>query len=102
MVFTQKVTMSMSKAPVFSFTKLAKVDSLLGPEMKSTGEVMGTDATLEKRSTKLLKHLTSTCQPLVMSSLLFMMILKKKPLTWPVASMLSVMVSMQLREQLSS
>ena len=25
------------KAPVFSFTKLAKVDSLLGPEMKSTG-----------------------------------------------------------------
>ena len=36
------------KAPVFSFTKLAKVDSLLGPEMKSTGEVMGTDATLEK------------------------------------------------------
>ncbi|MGT2895675.1 carbamoyl-phosphate synthase large subunit [Streptococcus entericus] len=36
------------KAPVFSFTKLAKVDSLLGPEMKSTGEVMGTDRTLEK------------------------------------------------------
>ncbi|VUW93078.1 Carbamoyl-phosphate synthase large chain [Streptococcus constellatus] len=36
------------KAPVFSFTKLAKVDSLLGPEMKSTGEVMGTDFTLEK------------------------------------------------------
>lgn len=36
------------KAPVFSFTKLAKVDSLLGPEMKSTGEVMGTDLSLEK------------------------------------------------------
>ena len=36
------------KAPVFSLTKLAKVDSLLGPEMKSTGEVMGTDTTLEK------------------------------------------------------
>lgn len=36
------------KAPVFSFTKLAKVDSLLGPEMKSTGEVMGSDHTLEK------------------------------------------------------
>ena len=36
------------KAPVFSFTKLAKVDSLLGPEMKSTGEVMGSDTTLEK------------------------------------------------------
>ncbi len=36
------------KAPVFSFSKLAKVDSLLGPEMKSTGEVMGSDLTLEK------------------------------------------------------
>lgn len=36
------------KAPVFSFTKLLKVDTYLSPEMKSTGEVMGTDATLEK------------------------------------------------------
>lgn len=36
------------KAPVFSFTKLAEVDSLLGPEMKSTGEAMGSDVTLEK------------------------------------------------------
>lgn len=36
------------KAPVFSFTKLQKVDSLLGPEMKSTGEVMGSDQTMEK------------------------------------------------------
>ncbi|WP_367783110.1 carbamoyl-phosphate synthase large subunit [Streptococcus pluranimalium] len=36
------------KAPVFSFSKLAKVDSLLGPEMKSTGEVMGSDVTFEK------------------------------------------------------
>ncbi|EPV72304.1 carbamoyl phosphate synthase large subunit, partial [Streptococcus agalactiae GB00947] len=36
------------KAPVFSFTKLAKVDSLLGPEMKSTGEVMGSDINLQK------------------------------------------------------
>lgn len=36
------------KAPVFSFTKLPDVDSLLGPEMKSTGEVMGSDKTLSK------------------------------------------------------
>lgn len=36
------------KAPVFSFSKLANVDSLLGPEMKSTGEVMGTDKTFAK------------------------------------------------------
>lgn len=33
------------KAPVFSFSKLADVDSYLGPEMKSTGEVMGSDHT---------------------------------------------------------
>ncbi|KRN77677.1 carbamoyl-phosphate synthase large subunit [Weissella minor] len=36
------------KAPIFSFTKLPMVDSLLGPEMKSTGEVMGSDRTYEK------------------------------------------------------
>jgi len=31
------------KAPVFSFAKMQKVDISLGPEMKSTGEVMGVD-----------------------------------------------------------
>ncbi len=31
------------KAPVFSMLKLAGVDTYLGPEMKSTGEVMGID-----------------------------------------------------------
>ncbi|HKZ50595.1 MAG TPA: carbamoyl-phosphate synthase large subunit, partial [Dehalococcoidia bacterium] len=31
------------KAPVFSMAKLAGVDTYLGPEMKSTGEVMGVD-----------------------------------------------------------
>ncbi|WP_297570868.1 carbamoyl-phosphate synthase large subunit [uncultured Anaerovibrio sp.] len=31
------------KAPVFSFNKMADVDISLGPEMKSTGEVMGID-----------------------------------------------------------
>ena len=36
------------KAPVFSFNKLDDVDSYLGPEMKSTGEVMGSDYTFEK------------------------------------------------------
>jgi hypothetical protein len=29
------------KVPVFSFEKLADVDTHLGPEMKSTGEVLG-------------------------------------------------------------
>ncbi len=36
------------KVPVFSFAKLRNVDISLGPEMKSTGEVMGKDYTLEK------------------------------------------------------
>lgn len=36
------------KVPVFSFAKLRRVDITLGPEMKSTGEVMGKDHTLEK------------------------------------------------------
>ncbi|MDH7478925.1 MAG: carbamoyl-phosphate synthase large subunit, partial [Syntrophomonadaceae bacterium] len=35
------------KAPVFSFDKLLEVDVSLGPEMKSTGEVMGFDRHLD-------------------------------------------------------
>jgi len=34
--------------PVFSFAKLRRVDTTLGPEMKSTGEVMGRDKTFAK------------------------------------------------------
>lgn len=36
------------KVPVFSFEKLRSVDAILGPEMKSTGEAIGYDQTLEK------------------------------------------------------
>ncbi|GLG01083.1 carbamoyl-phosphate synthase pyrimidine-specific large chain [Alicyclobacillus hesperidum subsp. aegles] len=36
------------KVPVFSFAKLHQVDISLGPEMKSTGEVMGRDTHYEK------------------------------------------------------
>ncbi len=35
------------KVPVFSFNKLHQVDITLGPEMKSTGEVMGIDYSLQ-------------------------------------------------------
>ena len=35
------------KVPVFSFEKLHDVDTQLGPEMKSTGEVLGIDKTFE-------------------------------------------------------
>ena len=36
------------KVPVFSFAKLRSVDTVLGPEMKSTGEALGGDVSLEK------------------------------------------------------
>lgn len=36
------------KVPIFSFEKLADVDNHLGPEMKSTGEVLGIAGTLEE------------------------------------------------------
>ncbi|MCR4951683.1 MAG: carbamoyl-phosphate synthase large subunit [Solobacterium sp.] len=36
------------KAPVFSFAKLRSVDTVLGPEMKSTGEALGGDIDLDK------------------------------------------------------
>ncbi|MEA3313376.1 MAG: carbamoyl phosphate synthase large subunit, partial [Caldisericota bacterium] len=42
------------KAPVFSMSKLTGVDNYLGPEMKSTGEVMGVDRNFEAALTKAL------------------------------------------------
>ena len=42
------------KAPVFSFEKLAGVDNTLGPEMKSTGEVLGIGRTQEEAMYKAL------------------------------------------------
>ena len=42
------------KAPVFSMSKLVGVDTYLGPEMKSTGEVMGIDYTFEAALAKAL------------------------------------------------
>ena len=43
------------KAPVFSFAKLTSVDTLLGPEMKSTGEALGFDINFEKALYKALR-----------------------------------------------
>ena len=42
------------KAPVFSMSKLTGVDTYLGPEMKSTGEVMGIDTHLDAAVAKAL------------------------------------------------
>ena len=40
------------KAPVFSFNKMTDVDITLGPEMKSTGEVMCIDAQFPRACTR--------------------------------------------------
>ena len=45
------------KAPVFSFEKLSDANSRLGPEMKSTGEVLGIGRTMTEA---LFKSLTSS------------------------------------------
>ena len=42
------------KAPVFSMSKLSGVDNYLGPEMKSTGEVMGIDTNFSSAVAKAL------------------------------------------------
>ena len=42
------------KAPVFSMSKLTGVDTFLGPEMKSTGEVMGIDNNFQSALSKAL------------------------------------------------
>lgn len=48
------------KAPVFSFQKLSRVEPSLGPEMKSTGEILGMDFTFEAALYKALtaSHIT--------------------------------------------
>lgn len=43
------------KCPVFSFAKLGGADTYLSPEMKSTGEAIGYDATLNRAMYKALK-----------------------------------------------
>ncbi len=48
------------KAPVFSMSKLIDVDTYLGPEMKSTGEVMGIDFTYRAALNKALIAARST------------------------------------------
>ena len=42
------------KSPAFSFSKIRGVDTTLGPEMKSTGESMGSDISFEKAMAKAL------------------------------------------------
>lgn len=58
------------KAPVFSMSKLRNVDTFLGPEMKSTGEVMGIDKHYVAAVTKALiasGHAIRTGDPILLS-----------------------------------
>jgi carbamoyl-phosphate synthase large subunit len=47
-----KVNQFCVKSPVFPFARFPGVDTILGPEMKSTGEVMGTDDSFGKAYAK--------------------------------------------------
>jgi carbamoyl-phosphate synthase large subunit len=47
-----KVNQYCVKSPVFPFARFPGVDTILGPEMKSTGEVMGTDDSFGKAYVK--------------------------------------------------
>jgi len=71
------------KAPVFSMSKLSMVDTYLGPEMKSTGEVMGVDLDF---SSALVKALMASGMMLPPSgALLFSVSDRDKPETLDIA-----------------
>ena len=59
------------KGPVFSTVKLGGVDPALGPEMKSTGEVIGLSYDLQKAFGKSLHWKEGVCPPLVEGDTLF-------------------------------
>jgi carbamoyl-phosphate synthase large subunit len=70
------------KAPVFSMSKLIGVDTYLGPEMKSTGEVMGVDYTFEAALAKAL-HASDLALP-SRGSILISLADRNKPEVLPV------------------
>jgi carbamoyl-phosphate synthase large subunit len=69
------------KAPVFSMSKLTGVDTYLGPEMKSTGEVMGIDYTLDAALAKALQAAGLILQP--KGAILFSIADRDKPEALP-------------------
>ena len=75
------------KAPVFSMSKLAAVDSYLGPEMKSTGEVMGVDRTLAAALRKAFQAAGMAVQP--GGSVLLTIADADKPEMFPIVSRLT-------------
>jgi len=75
------------KAPVFSMSKLAGVDTYLGPEMKSTGEVMGVDRTFEAALAKALLASDLALKP--GSSILLSISDRTKPAALPLIKQLA-------------
>ncbi len=75
------------KAPVFSMSKLSGVDTYLGPEMKSTGEVMGIDYTFGAALTKALLAADLTLPS--EGSILLSIADKDKPEALPIIRVLS-------------
>jgi carbamoyl-phosphate synthase large subunit len=75
------------KEAVFPFNKFPGVDPILGPEMKSTGEVMGIDTDFGKAFAK---SQAAAGNPLPMSGTVFLSVKDKdKPLLLPIAQDLS-------------
>jgi len=70
------------KAPVFSMSKLIGVDTYLGPEMKSTGEVMGIDYTFDAALAKALQAAGLILQP--KGAILFSVADRDKPEALPI------------------
>ncbi|HEX9016534.1 MAG TPA: carbamoyl-phosphate synthase large subunit [Chloroflexota bacterium] len=71
------------KAPVFSMSKLSMVDTYLGPEMKSTGEVMGVDLSVSAALVKALMAAGIMLPP--KGALLFSVSDRDKPEALPIA-----------------
>ncbi|MFC1964370.1 carbamoyl-phosphate synthase large subunit, partial [Chloroflexota bacterium] len=70
------------KAPVFSMSKLVGVDTYLGPEMKSTGEVMGIDYSFDAALAKALLASGMMLPP--QGTLLFSIADRDKPEALPI------------------
>ncbi|MFH1775102.1 MAG: carbamoyl-phosphate synthase large subunit [Chloroflexota bacterium] len=75
------------KAPAFSMSKLPGVDTHLGPEMKSTGEVMGVDYTFDAALVKALMAASLMLPP--QGALLFSIADRDKPEALPLIRHLS-------------
>jgi len=77
------------KAPVFSMSKLLGVDTYLGPEMKSTGEVMGIDYTFDAALAKALLAAGLMLSP--QGAILFSIADRDKPEALPIIRKFSSM-----------